>query len=148
MAKEIKNTILVLAIVLMDVAARIFKYNPELDEIFLTSDGQGFKSYEKAISHSTYLSDKKVTKVLRSDLKNSGKDKTKDTDVDEEDEDTATTADSSDDILNRDALIAEYTELYGKAPSHNIKTETLEARVAEAKANQEAKLSDDTNKQE
>lgn len=148
MAKEIKKTILVLAIVLMDVATRIFKYNPELDEIFLTSDGQGFKNYEKAVAHSAYLSDKKVTAVKRSQLKQESK-SGKIKDSEDEKESKAPVSSEEDEATHRELFVAEYTELYGKAPSHNIKTETLEARIAEAKANQKGeKLSDDTNKQE
>ncbi|HLS12221.1 MAG TPA: hypothetical protein VK050_08665 [Flavobacteriaceae bacterium] len=153
MAKEIKNTILVLAIVLMDVAARIFKYNPELDKIFLTSDGQGFKEYEKAVAHSAYLSDKKVTTIERSQLKQGSKSGNGAKDSDDETESiTPGSSDEEDEASQRDLLIAEYTKLYGKAPSHNIKTETLEARVAEAKeeANQKEseELPEDVAKEE
>src|SRR5690625_2205335 len=150
MAKEIKNTILVLAIVLMDVAARIFKYNPELDKIFLTSDGQGFKEYEKAVAHSAYLSDKKVTTIERSQLKQGSKSGNGAKDSDDETESITTGSSEEDEAAQRELLIAEYTELYGKAPSHNIKTETLEARIAEAKANQKEseELPEDVAKEE
>src|SRR5690625_3098407 len=106
MAKEIKNTILVLAIVLMDVAARIFKYNPELDEIFLTSDGQGFREYEKAVAHSAYLSDKKVTTIERSQLKQGSKSGNGAKDSDDDTESITTGSSEEDEAAQRELLMA------------------------------------------
>lgn len=148
MAKRIKHNIIILAVVLVDVATRIFKYNPTLDEIFLTSDGQGFKEYEKAVDHSKYLGDKEIKTFRRSDLKadakvielhpvkepENPKDDKEPEDLEESDSSEGVKGNIGDKGLSyKEYLIEEYTELYGKPPSHNIKTETLRARIAEAK---------------
>lgn len=155
MAKQIKHTILILAVVLIDVAARIFKYNPELDKIFLTSDGQGFKDYEKAVSHSEYLGNKEIKTFRRSDLKADSKVKElhpvapENPEGDKEPEDNPeppVEPESSKDY--RENLIVEYTELYGKSPAFNIKTETLEARIAEAKEKAQAENADAPKEEE
>ncbi|MRM82981.1 hypothetical protein [Riemerella anatipestifer] len=49
-------------------AEKIFKNYPELEEVYITSDLQGFKELEKAENQATSLTDKKVHYFQRKDL--------------------------------------------------------------------------------
>lgn len=112
-------------------AQEIFKAH-DLQEVYITTDLQGFTSYEKAKDHARYLDDKKIHHYKNGE------------DVIESvaDNVTATTKTALDDATLKDAdetakrteLAAEYQELYGSAPGHNWKAETIQAKIDEKKA--------------
>lgn len=136
-------------------AALIFANHKNLDEIYVTSDGQGFTkdNKNKAYDHARYLKDDRVEAFER------GFDDTytepEETDVleTEEDIEPATTdvqkteqetekqtdaLDSGDGIepaaAKKNALISKYKDLYGVAPVHNISLEKLKAKIEEKEA--------------
>lgn len=49
-------------------AEAIFKANANLEEIFVTSDGQGFTEKERAVNHSAILREKEVKHFNRNSL--------------------------------------------------------------------------------
>ncbi|MCU7571542.1 hypothetical protein N4241_10540 [Riemerella anatipestifer] len=49
-------------------AEKIFENYPELDEVFVTSDMQGFTEIEKAENHASYLEDKKIQTFRRGEI--------------------------------------------------------------------------------
>ncbi len=135
--KSLKKSVIVFMIILEDVAKRIFKQYPDLDEIFVTSDGQGFRKENDAIQHGKYLEDKKVKHFVRSNLQaqkeledkketNPTPPKGKEENKEEKDEDE----------IDRKDLLKQYAELFGKEAPTNIKTETLMDRINEALADQ------------
>lgn len=87
-----------------------------LEEVYVTSDGQGFTEEERAYDRARYLSDKKVFHFI------------KDTKVDETEEQ----APETDDI--RLKLAIRYEELFEKKPAHNIGVEKLQERISEKEA--------------
>lgn len=90
-----------------------------LEEVYVTSDGQGFTEAERAYDRARYLSDKKVLHFRK---------ETKVDDTEETDElDTET-----DDI--RLKLAIRYEELFDKKPTHNIGIEKLQERITEKEA--------------
>lgn len=91
-------------------ADEIFGMYPEFKKLFLTSDKQGFSNKTDAEAWAQTLTDKKVYEFE------------KDVVVDDVKEPTE---------VKRDELVAEYTRLFGKAPAHNAKAETLQKKIAE-----------------
>lgn len=106
-------------------AEKIFENYPELEEVYITSDMQGFKELEKAENQATYLTDKKVHHFNRTDLQPSVSvlEKTNEQDEDQADEDTKTEEDE------RAKLMAKYEQKHGKKAPHNIGMEKLRASV-------------------
>lgn len=100
-------------------ALEIFKDHPELEEIYVTADGQGFTSQEKAKDNARYQKDKAVLHFKKGF----------EADYVEAEDKTVKPAE-----LDREALAKEYETFYGKAPSHNMKAETIQAKIAEKKA--------------
>lgn len=98
-------------------ALEIFKDHPELEEIHVTSDGQGFTDKNKAENQARYLKDRTIKTFAKGF----------ETDYVEEEEKTAAIE------LDREALAKEYEELFGKAPAHNTKAETIAAKIADKK---------------
>lgn len=90
-----------------------------LEEVYVTSDGQGFTEEERAYDRARYLSDKKVLHFR------------KDTKVDDT-EDTDEMETDTDDV--RLKLAIRYEELFEKKPAHNIGIEKLQERIAEKEA--------------
>ncbi len=90
----------------------------KLEVLHLTSDGQGFSEENKhhAESHSQTLKDKKVYTFERNFEPETTETKTASTDT------------------NREALVEEYTKLFDKKPAHNIKADTLQAKINAKKA--------------
>lgn len=99
-------------------ALAIFEEHAELEEIHVTSDGQGFTDKNKAENQARYLKDRTIKTFAKGF----------ETDYVEEEGKTAPTE------LNREELAKEYEELFGKAPAHNTKAETIAAKIAEKKA--------------
>lgn len=99
---------------------KIFKQNPELSEYFQTSDGQAFYTAEAARMHAKSLADKSVKHVV----KGAGAEETEKNPAEPK-------KPAAEEPTEREALIARYTELYGKAPAKNAKDETLQARIEE-----------------
>lgn len=86
----------------------------KMDTLFMTSDGQGFTEENKhrAEANANTLKDKKVYKFEREEVKQ---------------EEPAPVVESSD--LDREALAAEYEQLMGKKPAHNMKAETMQSKI-------------------
>lgn len=98
-------------------ALAIFKDHPELEEIHVTSDGQGFTDKTKADNQARYLKDRTIKTFSKGFEENY---------VEEVEKPTVTE-------LDREALAKEYEELFGKAPAHNTKAETIAAKIDEKK---------------
>lgn len=98
-------------------ALAIFKDHPELEEIHVTSDGQGFTDKTKADNQARYLKDRTIKTFAKGF----------ETDYVEEVEKPTVTE------LDRETLAKEYEELFGKAPAHNTKAETIAAKIDEKK---------------
>lgn len=113
-------------------AIAIFNANEHLNEIFVTSDGQGFTNGEKAKDNARYLKNKDIKHFER------GFEGTFVDDVD----DTVKPG-SKDDLKERETLFAEYEELFGKKPNHMIGNEKLAKQIADKKAEVTAKTNAD-----
>lgn len=103
-------------------AKEIFKAH-EMDEVFITSDGQGYTDEHKAHDHARILSDKTVKKFEREFAETKEKAAKEGDNIDDEGAGT-----------ERNQLISDYMELFGAKPNHNISTEKLAQKIAEKKA--------------
>lgn len=108
-------------------ALAIFTAHKAIDEIFITSDGQGFTDEEKAKDNARYHQDKTVKHFERG-FEASYQD----------DEGNQEPAKTHEDDAERQKLVEEYTELLGKKPNHNTGTEKLKSAIADKKAELEA----------
>lgn len=106
--------------------AAMFAAHVKIDELFVTSDGQGFTDSEKATDHARYLKDKEVQKYTRDSIE-----EIEDELTEQEVESIPTGTEEA--ANKREALLVEYEELYGKPAAHNIGTDTLEERIAAKK---------------
>lgn len=102
-------------------AIAIFAAHKNLEEIFITTDGQGFTEETKADDHARYFKDKSVKHFKR------GFDETF---KDDEDETKASELQKADDG-ERAALVEKYEELFGKKPNHNTGVDKLKTQIAE-----------------
>lgn len=100
---------------LKTVATEVFKNYPDLNQIYLTSDGQAFTDEEKAIDNARYHKDKEITPFTRPSDGVLGKD----------------TGFSTED---RALLMQEYEDLFGEKAAHNIGTAKLQEKIAGKKA--------------
>lgn len=135
-------------------ADEIFKVYSDIDEVFITSDLQGFTEKERAESHTDYLSDKRIYDFQRnSDFEDEtpSEDGSEDKGEPSENGDPEPhsnepnengklpNADSGEPIAEsnkpasedeeRTALFAEYEQLFGQKPPHNIGIEKLKAKI-------------------
>ncbi|MBT0550307.1 hypothetical protein [Riemerella anatipestifer] len=140
-------------------AKKIFENYPKLEEVYITSDLQGFKELEKAENQATYLTDKKVHYFQRKDLSqpsvpvleetnkqnDASADDSQDANLEEGDEgnsdDKAKQDTGLDNVENqadeetkteddeRAELMAKYEVKHGKKAPHNIGLEKLRASV-------------------
>lgn len=129
-------------------ADEIFKVYSDIDEVFITSDLQGFTEKERAENHTDYLADKRIYGFQRnSDFE----DETPSEDSGEPSKDGAPELQSNEPVVTnevpnanseqptanndeeRTALFAEYEQLFGQKPPHNIGTEKLRAKINEKK---------------
>lgn len=108
-------------------AAAIFAAHHNLNEIYITSDGQGFTDEEKAKDNARYHKDTEVKHFQRG-FEESFKDDAQD------DSKKAVQEDAGE----RESLFAQYEELFEKRPSHNIGTEKLKTQILEKKEELEA----------
>lgn len=146
-------------------ADEIFKVYSDIDEVFITSDLQGFTEKDRAESHTDYLSDKRIFDFQRnSDFEdetpsedgseNKGEPSEDGAPEPKSNEPTAVSevpnangeqpnTDSGEPIAEsnkpasedeeRTALFAEYEQLFGQKPPHNIGIEKLRAKINEKK---------------
>ncbi|MCU7543519.1 hypothetical protein [Riemerella anatipestifer] len=137
-------------------AKKIFENYPELDEVFITSDMQGFKEIEKAENQASYLKNKKVHHFKRKDFgqpsvpvleetnkqNDASADDSQDANLEEGDEGNSddkakqdTGLDNTKDTVTkteeeeRAELMAKYEAKHGKKAPHNIGLEKLRASV-------------------
>lgn len=87
-----------------------------LSIVHVTSDGQGFTEMQRAENHAQNLIDKTILTFEKSK------------------EPKATNQEPEPTNLEREELIKQYAELFGKNPAHNITTEKLAAKIEEKKA--------------
>ncbi|HFK5562062.1 TPA: hypothetical protein ACGZ9C_001709 [Elizabethkingia anophelis] len=112
-------------------AVTIFAVHKNLDEIFVTSDGQGFTDEEKAKDQARYLKNKDVKKFTRG-----FEDSFIDDEQDSEGERTKKETDPKKDDAERPALVEKYTALFGKPPHHMSGVDKLKAAITEKEAEQ------------
>lgn len=122
-------------------ANEIFKVYSDIDEVFITSDLQGFTEKERAENHTDYLADKRIYGFQRnSDFE----DGTPNEDGGEPSEDGDPKPHTNEPKENseqpaaenneeRTALFAEYEQLFGQKPPHNIGIEKLRTKINEKK---------------
>lgn len=146
----------------------IFKVYSDIDEVFITSDLQGFTEKERAENHTDYLSDKRIYNFQRNSdfedetpaedsgtLNEDGGEPSEDGDPEPQSNESVMTnevpnanseqptTDSGEPIAEsnkpasedeeRTALFAEYEQLFGQKPPHNIGIEKLRAKINEKK---------------
>ncbi|MGV4421607.1 hypothetical protein [Ornithobacterium rhinotracheale] len=126
------------AIVLIAEAEKLFNNYPDLKEVYLTADGQGFYEKEKAENHAAYLENKEVSFFKREEvLTNNEAPKTPaneaDTTPPEQGEQTNEdeNAEVSEAEAERASLLAMYAEKFGKKEPHNIGLEKLKEALRE-----------------
>lgn len=100
---------------LKDKANEMFGMYPQFDKLYLTADEQGFSNETDAEAHAQTLEEKKVFEFER----------------EEEVTENSKVVNLNPETLERDALVGKYTELFGKAPAHNAKVETLQQKITE-----------------
>ncbi|MCU7558838.1 hypothetical protein N4T42_00795 [Riemerella anatipestifer] len=137
-------------------AKKIFENYPELEEVYITSDLQGFKELEKAENQAAYLKNKKVHHFKRKDFgqpsvpvleetnkqNDASADDSQDANLEEGDEENSddkakqdTGLDNTEDTVTkteeeeRAELMAKYEVKHGKKAPHNIGLEKLRASV-------------------
>lgn len=102
-------------------ANEIFKVYSDIDEVFITSDLQGFTEKERAENHTDYLADKRIYGFQRNSDFEDG--------TPNEDGEQPTAENNEE----RTALFAEYEQLFGQKPPHNIGIEKLRTKINEKK---------------
>ncbi|MDY3363841.1 hypothetical protein [Bergeyella sp. RCAD1439] len=105
-------------------AKKIFENYPELEEVYITSDMQGFKELEKAENQAAYLKNKKVHHFKRKDFRQ--KIFVSEADIQTEDQAGEETKAEDDE---RAELMAKYEAKHGKKAPHNIGLGKLRASV-------------------
>lgn len=108
-------------------AIAIFKAHSNLEEIYVTSDGQGFTEKTKADNNAAYLKDKTIKHFERGFEQNY-------TDPDNDGDALKGDALKGDADLERDNLVEQYKELFGENPGHNWKAETIQKKIDDKKA--------------
>ncbi len=103
-----------------EIAIKLLAIHTGLDKVYITTDGQGFSDLDRAESHARTLKD---DTVFDFDRHTAPIEEPKKVEIDKE----------------RKELITEYVELFENQPAHNIGTETLRQKIADKKAELEAK---------
>lgn len=89
------------------------KSNADTKEVHVTTDGTLFLKLEYAKEHARTLdAENPKVETFKKEVE----------------------ATKADEALDREALVKQYTELYGKAPSQNAKDTTILAKIEEKKA--------------
>lgn len=96
---------------LKQIASEIFEANPNINDIYMTVDGQAFTDEEKAKDNARYHKDKTITPFSRD---------SEEVIVDVEPDD-------------REALMKEYEELFKEKAAHNIGIPKLKEKIAAKK---------------
>ncbi|MCZ2084159.1 MAG: hypothetical protein LC112_07775 [Flavobacteriales bacterium] len=109
-------------------ALAIFEAHQLIDEIFITSDGQGFTDEEKAKDHARYHKDQTIKHFERGF----------DAGYQEENANPEATGKTQEADAERQNLVKEYTELFEKKPNHMTGVEKLKTAIADKKAELEA----------
>lgn len=109
------------------VAIAIFAAHPKLDEIYITSDGQGFTDPEKAKDNARYHKDNSVKHFERG-FEESYVDPDEETPKEKKEPE----------LTERQKNFAKYEELFGNKPANNISNEKLIAAIADKAAELEA----------
>ncbi len=112
-------------------AKEIFDVHPQLQVVYITSDGIGYEREHNANQHAKTLGNATVQKFNRADFdfsENSENDNAKGNSENSEN-------DKNDENANRERLFAEYEALTGQKPPHNIGTEKLLQKIADLKVN-------------
>lgn len=105
------------------LAIQIFTDNKNINQLFITSDGQAFTDEERAKDHARYQKDSKIEPFERGFQELSIDNKSGDDD-------------SIDDAAaERMELISKYQELYGQKPNSNIGLQKLREKIT-AKENE------------
>ncbi len=107
-----------------EIAVKLFTIHTGLDNVYITTDGQGFRESANAEAHAQTLKDDKVFDFDRNTMPTEEPEPKTD--------------------KEREALVEEYVALFGKQPAHNIGTETLRKKIADEKARLDAKDTTDT----
>lgn len=107
-------------------ALAIFTAHKNIDEIYMTSDGQGFTEEEKAKDNARYHRDQTIQHFERG-----FEDTYQDDDTEKTDGKTVKTAD---DVTERQKLAEEYEEVFGKKPHHSTGIEKLKTAITEKRA--------------
>lgn len=105
-------------------ALAIFAAHKNLDEVFITSDGQGFTDEEKAKDNARYHQDKTIKHFERG-FEGSYQD---------DEEADLSKGKTQEEDAERQKLVEEYAELFGKKPNHMIGVEKLKTAIADKKA--------------
>lgn len=95
-----------------------------LDEVFITSDGQGFTERHRAEAHASILKNKKIEHFVKS----------KEAVQSQKSNDESLKEDEDDHEDKRPELVAKYELLFNKKPAHNIGIEKLKAQISEKEA--------------
>lgn len=91
-----------------------------LNEVYLTSDGQGFTEKHRAEAQASLLKNKQIEHFVKS-KEAVAKIEPEDTDEDTQEDERTT-------------LVAKYEQLFNKKPAHNIGVEKLKTQIAEKEA--------------
>lgn len=105
---------------LKTAAKKLFDVHPNIEKLYLTSDGQGFTKEHHADDHSKKLVDKEVQPFTRASVL--------------EKNDTSEDGETIKAVGEREALVAKYELLFGEKPAHNIGVTKLKNRIAEKEA--------------
>lgn len=98
---------------LTQIASEIFEANPNINDIYMTVDGQAFTDEEKAKDNARYHKDKTITPFSRA---------------------SEIVVDADPDPDDREALMKEYEELFKEKAAHNIGLPKLKEKIAAKKA--------------
>lgn len=96
---------------LTQIASEIFEANPNINDIYMTVDGQAFTDEEKAKDNARYHKDKTITAFSR------------------DSEEVVVDVDTDD----REALMKEYEELFKEKAAHNIGIPKLKEKITAKK---------------
>ncbi|UFK27514.1 hypothetical protein [Elizabethkingia phage TCUEAP3] len=119
-------------------ALAIFSVHPNIDEIYVTSDNNGFTEKEKMNDHLKLLKDKTFQHFVRgfdeAELEDDDLDPADTGNQNPAPENTNKDADPKATDAERPALVEKYTALFGKPPHHMSGVDKLKAAITEKEA--------------
>lgn len=112
----------------------LFQKNPEVNNVYVTSDENIFRAEHYAHNWRCSLADKTITTVTRAQAL--GVQTSEATDPENNDISNGDSSTNSDNGANdeRAAAVKRYIELFDTKPSHFMKLETIKAKIAEKEA--------------